>query len=112
MGQIAHKSHIETLLHIRIFVKATTIFYAKLLFEAEFEKIFLFFDSKTAVDVDREQEMATAMENQNLGIIGASVTLLGLSTVFVVLRLLSRKLSKAGFWVSMRFIKSKDQADD
>lgn len=112
MGQIAHKSHTETRLCIHILYKATTIIYAKLLFKEEFEEDFLFFESKTAFDVDREQEMATAMENQNFGIISASVTLLGLSTVFVVLRLLSRKLSKAGYWVSMRFIKSKDQADD
>lgn len=71
-----------------------------------------FLVSKTAFDVDREQEPATAMENQNQDIIGASATLLVLSTVFVALRLLSRKLSKAGFWVSMRFTKFKDQADD
>ena len=54
----------------------------------------------------------TAMENHNLEIIGASATLLVLSTVFVSLRLLSRKLSKAGLWVSIDFTRFKDQADD
>lgn len=87
------------------------IIYVKLLFKKELGGGFLFFVSKTVFDVDRKQETATAMENQNQSIIGASVTLLVLSTVFVALRLLSRNLSKAGFWVSMRFVKSKDQAE-
>lgn len=90
--------------------KATTI-HAKLFSKNELRASFLFLSLKTAFDVGREQETANAMENQNQTIIGASVTLLVLSTVFVVLRLLSRKLSNAGFWVSMRFVKSKDQAD-
>lgn len=91
--------------------KATAI-YAKLLFKKELGEGFFLFVSKTGFNVDREQERATAMENQNQLIIGACVTLLALSTVFVALRLLSRKLSKAGFWVSMCFVKSKGQADD
>lgn len=91
--------------------KATAI-YAKLLFKKELGGGFFFFVSKIAINVDREQERATAMENQNQEIIGASVTLLVLSTVFVALRLLSRKLSKAGYWVSMCLVKSKRQADD
>lgn len=82
--------------------KATTIVSAKLLFKKGIRRGFPFLVSEMAFDVDREQEMATAMENQNLDIIGASVTLLVLSTVFVALRLLSRTLSKGGFWVSMR----------
>lgn len=33
-------------------------------------------------------------------LIGSSIVLIVLSTIFVVLRLVSRKLSKAGFWVN------------
>lgn len=33
-------------------------------------------------------------------LIGSSAVLIALSTIFVVLRLVSRKLSKAGFWVT------------
>ena len=33
-------------------------------------------------------------------IIGSSVSILSLSIIFVFLRLLSRKLSRAGYWVS------------
>lgn len=33
-------------------------------------------------------------------LIGSSAVLIALSTLFVVLRLVSRKLSKAGFWVT------------
>lgn len=32
-------------------------------------------------------------------LIGSSIVLITLSTIFVALRLVSRKLSKAGFWV-------------
>lgn len=38
-------------------------------------------------------------ENQNERLIGSSVALIALSTIFVLLRLASRKVSKAGFWV-------------
>lgn len=38
-------------------------------------------------------------ENQNERLIGSSVALIALSTTFVLLRLASRKVSKAGFWV-------------
>ena len=37
--------------------------------------------------------------NQGPRLIGTSVILLILPTIFVALRLVSRKLSKAGFWV-------------
>lgn len=37
-------------------------------------------------------------------LIGTSVVLIALSTIFVVLRLVSRKLSKAGFWVTYYFL--------
>lgn len=37
--------------------------------------------------------------NQNMRLIGSSAALIALSTIFVLLRLVSRKLSKAGFWV-------------
>ena len=37
--------------------------------------------------------------NQTKRLIGSSVALIALSTTFVLLRLVSRKLSKAGFWV-------------
>ena len=112
MLEVSHISNTETRQQI-FFVRFKAIaIYAKLLFKKELGGGFLFFVFKTAFNVDREQERATAMENQNQKIIGASVTLLTLSTVFVALRLLSRKLSKAGFWVSMCFVKSKGQTDD
>lgn len=38
-------------------------------------------------------------ENRNGDILGASITLLVLPTVAVTLRLLSRWMSRAGFWV-------------
>lgn len=38
-------------------------------------------------------------ENSNGGILGASITLLILPTLAVTLRLLSRWMSRAGFWV-------------
>lgn len=87
--------------------KDTTTILRKAIAQKGIRRSFPFFVSKTAFDVNREQETATAMENQSLNLIGSSVALLVLSTVFVALRLLSRKLSKAGFWVSMRFDKSK-----
>lgn len=40
-------------------------------------------------------------ENETKRLIGSSVVLIVLSTTFVVLRLVSRKLSKAGFWVRL-----------
>lgn len=39
-------------------------------------------------------------ESQTKRLIGSSVVLIALSTIFVLLRLLSRRLSKAGFWVT------------
>lgn len=38
---------------------------------------------------------------QTARLIGSSVALIALSTIFVFLRLVSRKLSKAGFWVRL-----------
>lgn len=38
-------------------------------------------------------------ENEKRRLIGSSAVLIALSTIFVILRLVSRKLSKAGFWV-------------
>ena len=38
-------------------------------------------------------------DNQNERLIGSNVALITLSTTFVLLRLASRKVSKAGFWV-------------
>ena len=112
MIKVAHRQLINpTLKPHRNFLcvrfKDTTTILRKAIVQKGIRRIFPFFVSKTAFDADREQETATAMDNQNLNLIGSSVTLLVLSTVFVVLRLLSRKLSKAGFWVSMRFDKSK-----
>lgn len=42
-------------------------------------------------------------ENETKRLIGSSVVLIALSTIFVLLRLVSRKLSKAGFWVTSYF---------
>lgn len=42
---------------------------------------------------------AESHENEKRRLIGSSVVLIALSTIFVILRLVSRKLSKAGFWV-------------
>lgn len=42
-------------------------------------------------------------ENETKRLIGSSVVLIALSTIFVLLRLVSRKLSKAGFWVTYYF---------
>lgn len=39
-------------------------------------------------------------ESETKRLIGSSVVLIALSTIFVALRLVSRKLSKAGFWVT------------
>ncbi|KAK4694299.1 hypothetical protein P7C71_g3261, partial [Lecanoromycetidae sp. Uapishka_2] len=39
------------------------------------------------------------LANRNADILGASLTLLALPTIFVILRLLSRWMSRAGFWV-------------
>lgn len=44
-------------------------------------------------------EPAGGHDNQTKRLIGSSVALIALSTIFVFLRLVSRKLSKAGFWV-------------
>lgn len=39
-------------------------------------------------------------ESETKRLIGSSVVLIALSTIFVLLRLVSRKVSKAGFWVT------------
>lgn len=104
--EVFHISNMETRQSICTARFKAIAIYAKPRFKKELGGVFLFF-TKIAFNVDREQERATAMENQNQRIIGASATLLTLSTVFVALRLLSRKVSKAGFWVSMCFVESQ-----
>ena len=46
--------------------------------------------------------------NEGSRVIGSQATLLVLSTTFVALRLLSRKLSGAGFWVSLLAFKEEN----
>lgn len=41
-------------------------------------------------------------DNQNERLIGSNVALITLSTTFVLLRLASRRVSKAGFWVRLQ----------
>lgn len=69
-------------------------------------------DSTAGVAVPNPNSDPTLYENRNGEILGASITLLILPTLAVTLRLLSRWMSRAGYWVRAQSAATRDERRD